>query len=105
MMQEPFHKFVGANTESTRVMVATPNYEMEGNLYLSRSMKESRRLTNLLNGDKRFIALTDVKVINRKTGHAEEERLPYVHVNLATIELIKPLSPKASKDLEAMELL
>ncbi len=99
-IQEPFHKFVGANTESSRVMVATPNYEMEGNVFLSRSMKESRRLTNLLNGDKRFLALTDVKITQRKTGVPEEALLPYVHVNLDTIELIKPISVKGSEELE-----
>ncbi len=103
-MQEPFHKFVGAHTESTRVMVATPHYEMEGNVYLSRSMKESRRLTNLLNGDKRFIALTDVKVTDRKTGLSESDRLPYAHVNLATIELIKPVSGQLSPEAGSVEL-
>ena len=84
------HNFLESTTESLRVHLTTPHYEIEGTIYLSRSMKESRRLTNLLNGDKRFLALTDVTLVPRDS--IKKETYPFIQVNIATIELVRPLS-------------
>ncbi len=84
--------FIESTTESIRVWLSTPNYIMEGNLHLARTMKESRRLSNLLNtADRRFVALTKVKVRDRQTGVEDEAVHPFVHVNLSTVEVIRPL--------------
>lgn len=91
MKNADFQQFAAPTTQSIRVYVCTRHYEMEGNIYLARSMKENRRLTNLLNSDRRFIALTEVVVKDRQSGAIDETVYPYMHVNLASIELIKPL--------------
>lgn len=89
--------FIESTTESIRVWLSTPNYVMEGNLHLARAMKESRRLSNLLNtSDRRFVALTKVKVRDRQTGVEDESIHPFVHVNLSTVEVIRPL-PEETK--------
>ncbi len=98
-LQSDFPAFSQKTTESIRVMVSTPNYTMEGNLFLSRSMKENRRLTNLLNSDKRFIALTDVTMTDRKSGETDPAPYQFIQLNLDMVELIKPLSEIDEKDV------
>lgn len=80
-------------------MVSTPNYVLEGNLFLSRSMKENRRLTNLLNSDRRFLALTDVTMTERKSGETDSKTYPFIQLNLDMVELVKPLSEISEKDV------
>lgn len=83
--------FSELTTESTRIQLMTASYMLEGNVYLPRAMKENRRLTNLLNSDKRFLALTKVVMMNRATGEIESDDLPFIQVNMDAIELIKPV--------------
>jgi len=94
-----YSSFSEPTTESVRVMVSTANYILEGNLFLSRSMKENRRLTNLLNSDRRFIALTDVTMTDRKTGQVETKGHSFVQLNLDQVELVKPLSELREEDV------
>lgn len=83
--------FSELTTESTRIQLMTASYILEGNVYLPRAMKENRRLTNLLNSDKRFLAMTKVMMMNRETGDVESESLPFIQVNMDAIEIIKPI--------------
>ncbi|MBY0404133.1 MAG: hypothetical protein K2X66_09555, partial [Cyanobacteria bacterium] len=74
-----------------RVLVATNTMIFEGNLFLSKLGKEERRLSNLLNSDKKFIALTDVLMTSRQAPHVAPENSPFVEVSLRSIEYLKPL--------------
>ncbi len=91
-MRDDFQQMLEPTTESTRVRLHTHSYTLEGNIYLPRSMKESRRVTNLLNTDRRFIALTDVQVIRQNSSDSETpKKYSYIHVNLSTVEWIQPV--------------
>ena len=81
--------FSELTTESTRIKLITHQHEIEGNIYLPRAMKENRRLTNLLNSEKRFLAITQVSLKERATGATAT--YPYIQVNMAAIEMILPL--------------
>lgn len=87
----PAELFSELTTEPTKIEIVTATHQMVGYIFLPRAMKENRRLTNLLNGDKRFIALTKVAVTDRLTGHKESKIYPFVQININSIELVKPI--------------
>lgn len=90
----PAEMFSELTTESTRIEMVTATHRLEGNIFLPRAMKENRRLTNLLNSDKRFVALTQVTVTDRTTGQQDATVYPYIQVNMNAIELVKPIENK-----------
>lgn len=91
MNQLPAELFSELTTEPTRIEVVTATHRLVGYIFLPRAMKENRRLTNLLNSDKRFIALTKVSVTDRLTNTTEPTTYPFVQMNINTIELVKPV--------------
>ncbi|MBY0449575.1 MAG: hypothetical protein K2X01_02985 [Cyanobacteria bacterium] len=78
------------NADAVKMTIVTRGYLLEGLIYLSKLSKDKRRLTNLLNGDKRFIAMTKVKVMDRITGKVDPTEYPYLHININSIEMVKP---------------
>ncbi len=83
--------FSEMTTESAKIEVVTATHKLLGTVFLPRAMKENRRLTNLLNSDKRFMALTNVTVTDRLSGQQEPDTYGFLQVNLLSIELVKPV--------------
>jgi hypothetical protein len=54
--------------ERIRVTILTRHLALRGWLHLPKTAKTDRRLTELLNGNKRFLAMTDVEIIDRESG-------------------------------------
>ena len=49
------------------VVILTSDHEILGIVHVSRDAKEDRRISDLLNNpDRRFLAVTDARLINRK---------------------------------------
>lgn len=71
-------------------MVVTRYFNLEGNMHFPRLGKEGRRLSNMLNSDRKFIAMTNVKIINRMNGLQDPKIYPFIQVNLESIEFIQP---------------
>jgi class 3 adenylate cyclase len=67
--------------------------EFEGEIYLTRAGKSSRRLTALLHSDKDFLAMTDVTVCDR--AGSPVHKAPFLQVNIKHIETLWPSDPAA----------
>lgn len=101
MNQEPapFHK---PNVDKLRAMVMTHSFGLEGDLYCPRLGKEGRRLSNLLNSDRRFIAMTNVTVINRVNGMKDPKVYGFIQVNMDSVEFVQPYldEKEAAKEVQ-----
>lgn len=84
---------VQSNMDVVRATVVTRSFQLEGDIHCPRLGKEKRLLTNLLNSERRFIVLTNVRVINRENGKPDKEICPMLQVNIESIEFIRPESP------------
>ena len=73
-----------------RVVIITDNYEIIGNIYMPKSTKKSRLLSELLNGGRKFIAVKDCSLQTRISGSMEPEYTDFLEVNINSIILIKP---------------
>lgn len=73
-----------------RVVIITDNYEIIGNIYMPKSTKKSRLLSELLNGGRKFIAVKDCSLQTRISGSMEPEYTDFLEVNISSIILIKP---------------
>ncbi len=77
-------------TELLKISLATATLIMEGYIYLPKTGKQQRRLTNLLNTDRRFLPITNVIVYDRATNARLHDNQPLIEVNVDKIEYIKP---------------
>ncbi|NLF83849.1 MAG: hypothetical protein GX568_07700, partial [Candidatus Gastranaerophilales bacterium] len=50
----------------------------------------NRMLSDILNGQKRFVAIKDAEICYRKAMDRKPELCPYIQINLDSIILIKP---------------
>ncbi|MBQ7450814.1 hypothetical protein IJS77_05290 [bacterium] len=73
-----------------RVVIITENYEITGNIYMPKSTKKSRLLSELLNGNRKFIAVKDCIMQTKMAGSMEPEYLDFLEINISSIILIKP---------------
>lgn len=76
--------------DQVRVTILTNHHILTGDVHLPKTGKEDRRLTTLLNSDRKFIAITSVEVKDRLTRTKDPQTYPFIQVSLNAIELIKP---------------
>lgn len=89
MSQDPI-PYQKPNADKLRAVVMTSSFGLEGDLHFPRLGKEGRRLSNLLNSDRRFIAMTNVTVINRLNGVRDPKIYPFIQVNMESVEFVQP---------------
>lgn len=73
-----------------KVVIVTESYEIIGNIYMPKTTKKSRLLSELLNGNRKFIAIKDCTLQTRMSGSMEPEFLEFMEVNISSIILLKP---------------
>jgi hypothetical protein len=85
-------------SDAIRAVVLTRFFKMEGLLHFPRMGKESRRLSNMLNKDRKFLAMTEVSVVQRSQENFEvldhnpaRKTYPLIQVNVGSIEFIQPI--------------
>ncbi len=76
--------------DKLRVVVSTRSFSLEGFLHFPRLGKEGRRLSNLLNTDRRFMALTNVIVTDRITGAKNPKPYGLLQINMESVEFVQP---------------
>ena len=81
---------VHTHTDIIRAVIVTRFFNLEGDIHSPRIGKEGRRLSNLLNSDRRFIAMTNVAVTNRMTGVKDPTTYDFIEVNIESIEFVQP---------------
>ena len=70
-----------------KVVIITDNYEITGNIYMPKSTKKSRLLSELLNGNRKFIAVKDCSLQTKMSGSMEPEYMDFLEININSIIL------------------
>ena len=76
-----------------KVVIVTESYEIIGNIYMPKTTKRSRLLSELLNSNRKFIAVKDCTLQSRMLGAVEPEILDFLEINVNSIILLKPYNP------------
>jgi len=72
------------------VEILTKDYEVTGVVYVSREVKEKRRITELLNDpERRFLAITDARMTSRK-GTSTARTYSFLSIHIDSILMIHP---------------
>lgn len=78
------------NALPIEVVILTADHEVQGMIYVSRTAKEDRRISELLNNpNKRFLAVTDAKLINRQ-GPSTPRLYRFLQLHIDNIIMIHP---------------
>jgi hypothetical protein len=75
---------------SEKIFVVTEDYEIKGYIFMPKTGRRNRMLSDILNGQKRFIAIKDAEICYRKTLDKNPEVSQFIQINLDSIILIKP---------------
>lgn len=75
---------------SEKIFVVTEDYEIKGYVFMPKTGRRNRMLSDILNGQKRFVAIKDAEICYRKAMDRKAEISPYIQINLDSIILIKP---------------
>ena len=76
---------------SERVLVVTKDYEIKGNVFMPKTGRKNRVLSDILNGSKRFVAIKDCEVVHREFPNRKAETHDFLQLNLNAIILLRPL--------------
>lgn len=79
-----------AGVWSERVLVVTQDYEIKGFVFMPRTGKRNRILSDILNGQKRFVAIKDCEVTHRLIPNRRTEYHNFLQLNLNSIILLRP---------------
>jgi len=77
---------------SERVLVVTSDYEIKGYVFMPKTGKKNRVLSDILNGIKRFVAIKDCEIKHRLIPERKTEYHNFLQLNLSSIILLRPLS-------------
>jgi hypothetical protein len=75
---------------SEKICVFTEDYEIKGFVFMPKTGKKNRILSDILNGEKRFVAIKDAEIKHRHHPDWEMEHQEFIHINLDSIVLIRP---------------
>ena len=75
---------------SERVLVITQDYEIKGYVFMPKTGKKNRVLSDILNGLKRFVAIKDCEVSHRLIPNRRTEYHNFLQLNLNSIILLRP---------------
>ena len=89
-MEEKNKKELNSSYWVEKVVIITESYEIIGNIYMPKTTKRSRLLSELLNSNRKFIAVKDCTLQSRTNGSFEPENLDFLEININSIILLKP---------------
>lgn len=75
---------------SERILVVTQDYEIKGYVFMPRTGKKNRVLSDILNGLKRFVAIKDCEITHRLIPNRRTEYHNFLQLNLNSIILLRP---------------
>ena len=75
---------------SERVLVVTQDYEIKGYVFMPKTGKKNRVLSDILNGLKRFVAIKDCEITHRLNPNRRTEYHSFLQLNLNSIILLRP---------------
>ena len=74
-----------------RVYIETTEYIIKGTVFMPKIGKKERLLTEILNTNKQFLAVTDCIVESKLVPQKEVERYDFIEINLTTVLLMRPI--------------
>ena len=77
---------------SEKVLVITQDYEIRGYVFMPKTGRRNRVLSDILNGVKRFVAIKDCEVRHRLIPERRTEFHNFLQLNLSSIILLRPVS-------------
>lgn len=89
MMMEENNTFL-SGVWSERVLVVTQDYEIRGYVFMPKTGKKNRVLSDILNGSKRFVAIKDCEIVHRNNSSRKSEKQNFIQLNLNSIILLRP---------------
>ena len=89
-MEESSSFITGIWSES--VLVITKDYQIKGKVFMPKTGRKNRVLSDILNGSKRFVAIKDCEVIHREFPNRKAESHDFLQLNLNSIILLRPLN-------------
>jgi len=82
------------------VVILTADHEVQGIIHVSRSAKADRRISDLLNEPgKRFLAVTDAKLINR-SGPSAPRMYSFLQLHIDNIVMIHPAAQAVMRNTD-----
>ena len=75
---------------SERILVITQDYEIKGYVFMPRTGRKNRVLSDILNGLKRFVAIKDCEITHRLNPNRRTEYHNFLQINLNSIILLRP---------------
>src|SRR5574344_388556 len=75
---------------SERVLVVKQDYEIKGYVFMPRTGKKNRVLSDILNGLKRFVAIKDCEITHILNPNRRTEYHNFLQLNLNAIILLRP---------------
>ncbi|MEB3287034.1 MAG: hypothetical protein VKJ04_05985 [Vampirovibrionales bacterium] len=81
------------------VEILTRDHEIQGLVYVARDADENRRISDLLNdADKRFLAVTDAKMVSRQNPGSPRQ-VAFLQIHMDHILMLYPSGQAASRKL------
>jgi len=78
------------DTIPIEVLILTIDHEIKGTVHVSKYTNTNRELTDLLNDRaRRFLAVTDAEILNRKTG-GSPKKYNFLEVHIDYILMVHP---------------
>ncbi len=77
---------------SEKVLVVTKDYQIKGNVFMPKTGRKNRVLSDILNGSKRFVAIKNCEVVHREFPNRRTEVHEFLQLNLNSIILLRPLN-------------
>ena len=77
---------------SESVLVITKDYQIKGKVFMPKTGRKNRVLSDILNGSKRFVAIKDCEVVHREFPNRKAEAHDFLQLNLNSIILLRPLN-------------
>lgn len=88
---------------SERVFVVTQDYEIRGYVFMPKTGRKNRVLSDILNGKKRFVAIKDCEVSFRNASSRKMEHQDFIQLNLNSIILLRPDFSDTAENTEKKE--
>jgi len=79
---------------SERVYVVTKDYEIKGYVFMPKTGRKNRILSDILNNKKRFVAIKDAEILDRRYPERKIDLHDFIQINLDSIVLIRPICIK-----------
>ena len=74
---------------SEKVYIITEDYEIKGYVFMPKTGRKNRMLSDILNGKRRFVAIKDAEITSRKSAERKIETSDFIQLNLDSIILIR----------------